>query len=542
MDTTLNLSADYGLNRPQEMLTGPIYTKAQIRDQIKISRYSRVIESGEPVPWFSRVIEEISAGNYPGLLTLGHEFALSLGILNRVLDRMAPRVYQMDRMPLACELETLRLMLSRDAEELHLVQLAGEREISDRDVRGLFFAITGSNVGQAMKLVSEHRLDLTYKYVWEQGLAKFLENRYRVVKGIPEREYSRQEIIDTLTLPVIFDEAALIQRFTGEDDIAEGEGQDIRDQLALENAHRAEALSRINSVYSQMQAGEMDYSRLERALGEARMELEISNIQRAGIDALREYIRGQAVTGARRLALRYEFVCPTVSSDLSEAGCSIARSFYGQAQSSKKGSLYIRAEVLNNLRPFVASGECHRLPGNYMLALIRTLDGEEHYLICKQTSKQDQDAFNLRLLANFYFFEVPHKAVYHLLNYYMELNSGGIRTMQAVRKLIVASPIIIGLGGLVGVLYYIVFSQPVEGFMLGAGILLLGALIAAKNGYEEEINPVVHQKIPSYISRKNGRVTATTQTLDLSSLGAGGDSLPDDDEPEGGQAAAIAND
>ena len=110
----------YGLNRPQETVTGPIYTKAQIRDQIKIARYNRVIESGEQVPWFSRMIEEISAGNYPGLLTVGHEYALSLGILNRVLDRMAPKVYQMERMPVACELETLRLVLSKDADELKL--------------------------------------------------------------------------------------------------------------------------------------------------------------------------------------------------------------------------------------------------------------------------------------------------------------------------------------------------------------------------------------------------------------------------------------
>ena len=87
----------------------------------------------------------------------------------------------------------------------------------------------------------------------------------------------------------------------------------------------------------------MDYAKLERALGDAKMELEISNIQKAGIDELREYLRTQAVVGARRLALRYEFVCPTVSSDLTEAGRSIARSFYGQAQSSKKGSLFLCA-------------------------------------------------------------------------------------------------------------------------------------------------------------------------------------------------------
>ncbi|MFC1544688.1 hypothetical protein ACFL4X_00835 [Gemmatimonadota bacterium] len=526
-----NFPAYGGLNKQRETTTGTTFTKAQIRDQIKISRYGRLIETCEQIPYFSRIIEEINAGNYPGLLTVSHEFALSLGILNRALDRMVPRVYQMDRMPIACELEALRIMFGPDAGELQLAELGGEKEISDRQVRRLYFALSGSsNIGETMKLIAELKLDALHRYIWEHGLIGFLINRYKLMKGHPEGEISRAEIIDTLSLPAIFDEAMLIQRFTGEENDPEGEGIDIRDQLALESTRKAEGMSRINSVYRQIQAEELDYEKLERAMGDANMDLEISHIQKAGIDWLKEYIRTNAVTGARQIALRYEFVCPTVSSsDLVEAGRLIGKSFFGQAQNSKKGSMFLRSEVLNNLRPFVASGSCHRLPGNYLLALVQTMDGEEHYLICKQNSKLEQDAFNLRLLADFYFFERPQKAVIHLLQYYLEFQSGGIRTLQAFRKLLFASPIVVGLAALVSVLYYIVLAQPGEALLVCAGIVLIGSLIAAKNGYEEAINPAIHQKIPSYISRKNGRVTATTSSLNLSSLAEKSNGVPDDE-------------
>ncbi len=496
----------------------PMSTKAQIRDQIKIARYSRLIEQGEQVVYFSRIIEEIAAGNYSALLTISYEYGISLGPINRVLDSLARRLYRFDRMPLACELETLRLMLGPDAVELQIEALGGEREIGDAQVRKLYFMISDtSNPGTAMEFIRGQKLDQLFSFIWSRGLQKYLEVRYRVLKGPLEEELGVREIIGQVGLPAIFDEALLIQRFGGQEEKQNGEGIDIRDQLAHESVIRAEALSKINTVYRLLDAEKIDFEKLERAMSEAGMKFEINNIQKAGINALAGYVRANSITGARKIALRYEFVFPAIlESDITEAGPAIARSFYNQSLNSQKGHFYLRSEVLCNFRPIVASGDCHRLQDNYMLALLTTTDSEEHYLICRQNSKLDRDTFNIKLLANFYLRDMPQKAAANLIRSYIDVMSGGIRTMQAFRKVLFASPIVVSITALVSILYYIVFSSLGEAMLIGVGIMMIGSLLAAKSGYEEEIDPISHQKIPSYISRKDGKVTATTKSLDLS--------------------------
>ncbi len=510
-----------------------MHTKAQIRDQIKIARYNRLIEQGEEVVYFSRIIEAIAAGNYSALLTISFEFGISLGPLNKALDTLARRVYRFDRMPLSCELETLRILLSPDAGKLQLEQLGSAKEVSDSQVRRLYFLITGAaNPGTVMEFVHTLELEPLFRFIWSRGMQKYLELRYRVLKGPLEEDLGIREIIGQIGLPAIFDEAMLIQRFSDQSDKQNSEGGGIRDQLAHESVIKAEALTKISTVFRLLNSGEIDFEKLERAMNDAGMELEISNIQKAGIEVLADYVRANSVTGARAIALRYEFVCPgALESDLAPAGASIAGSFFNQSRNSKKGRFYLRSEVLYNLRPFIASGACHRLPGNYMLALLRAVDGEEHYLICKQSSRQDQDLFNIRMLANFYLHGKPRKAVARLINDYLELNSGGIRTMQAIRKVLFASPVVVSLAVLISILYYIVFSAMGESILIGAGLLLIGSLIAAKSGYEEEINPLDHQKIPSYLSRKDGKVTATTQSLDLNPP----DNGQEEQEPAGTQ-------
>ena len=95
--------------------------------------------------------------------------------------------------------------------------------------------------------------------------------------------------------------------------------------------------------------------------------------------------------------------------------------------------------------------------------------------------------------------------------------------MQAIRKVLFASPIVISLTGLVSILYYVVFHAAGESMLIGVVIMLIGSMIAARNGYDEAIDPIVHQKIPSYIARKDGKVTATTKSLDFSQLDGGQD-------------------
>ena len=85
--------------------------KNYIKEQIRINRFSSLIEHSEVIYYFRRIIEEINACNYPGLLTISYEFSLVLSVLDKMLDRKAHEVFRLDQMPKACEIQALRMIL-----------------------------------------------------------------------------------------------------------------------------------------------------------------------------------------------------------------------------------------------------------------------------------------------------------------------------------------------------------------------------------------------------------------------------------------------
>ena len=489
--------------------------KSYIRDQIKLGRLATLTEQCEPIDYFRRIIEEINARNYTGLLAISHEYSLALGPLDRMLDRKASQYYSFDQMPKACEIQALRLILSPDAQKIGLLQLGGERELDDFSVRKLYFWIFGARLEQEeMALVEELGLKRVFQYIWEQGLRRYFNARYNAIKGIPSTELSIKEAIEELTLPVILDEDEVIRRFAGMPLGTEAEKQDLRDQLAQENAKRSEALARIESIYREFAGEEINFKRLKKTMLEARMEVEVANIEQEGLSSLRDYIRRQGVTGAREVALRYDFVCPAVlESDPAQARHAIASSFFTQAGKSVKGKYFLRAEVLSNLKTVVRKGQSWKLPGGYVLSQLQIMDGEDHYLFARNPSRAEQYTFNLVTLSNFIFHEVPVNAASNVVRYFIRALAGGIRTSNAVRKMLLALPIVLGLAALVGVLYYMIFEDPVQSILVGGGITFIGMAIAGKNGYDEPVTPVGHEKIPSYLARKGGKTTATNAAL-----------------------------
>ena len=494
-----------------------MFSKNYIREQIKINRFSSLIEQGEVIDYFHRIIEEINACNYSGLLAISYEFQLVLSLLDKMLDRKAHEVFRLDQMPRSCEIQALRMILSPTVEEKKLVCLAGERELEDSEVRKLFFTLFSGNSGeQIIGCVNELALRRMFDFIWDKGLQKYFNSRYRALKNIPEKDLGVEQIIKEIGLPALLDESSLIKRYSDfkmEDD---KRIRDLRDKLSYESRYKAEANVKLDRIYGMFEEYPCDFWILRKEMLDFKMDLEVDSIEQKGINCLKDYIRSKAVLGAHEIASRYDFICPAVSDrDLAQARRVISSSFFEQAQKTRKGKYFLRAEVLYNIKSFVKSGECYKLPDGYLLAVIRMLDGEEHFLFGRYPSRTEKDAFNLAAIGFFYLLDSPIKAVSRLVKHYIDSVAGSVRMNNAFKKILLAFPVVLSFAVLVGILYHMTLGNPAEAVLVGGGIMFIGMAIAGKNGYDEEVTPASHEKIPGYVSRKGGKVTAATAALEL---------------------------
>jgi|GEM_PF-2155384 len=493
-----------------------MFSKSYIRDQVKIGRFNSLIEQGELLDYFRRIIEEINARNYSGLLTISYEFQLVLSVLDKMLDRKAHEVFRLDLMPKSCELQTLRMILSPTAKDKKLVCLSGERGLDDSEVREFYFTLFSDQPGEdIIGLVNELGLRRIFDYIWDKGLHKYFNSRYRSLIGVPEDDLDVEKIIEEIGLPALFDESSLIKHFSDFEIVDDKGIKDLKDKLSHESAMKAKANIKLDRIYGMLAKYPCDFWLLRKAMLGFKMDLVVESIEQGGINCLKDYIRSKAVMGAREIASRYDFICPMVSdTDMAQARRVISSSFFAQAQKTRKGKYFLRTEVLYNLKPGVKDGECYKLPGGYLLAVIRLIDGEEHYLFGRYPSRTEKDAFNLAAIGFFYLLDSPMKAVAQLVKYYMDSITGSVRINNALKKMLLALPLVLSLAMLVGVLYYLTLGGPAEAILVGGGIMFIGMVIAGKNGYDEDVTPASHEKIPGYLARREGKVTATSVPLE----------------------------
>ena len=493
-----------------------MFSKKYIREQIKFNRLKSLLEQARPVPYFQRLIEEINARSYSGLLALSYEFGLSLSFLDKILERKAPEIFKLEQMPKSCEISALRLMLSPGAADKGLIDFSTEREVDDKDVRRLYFlAFAPHSEERLIELIEQLGLASMLDYIWKEGLSKFLHQRYRVLAGEQESERPVEEIVEKAGLSALFDENKVIKHYA---DIKMAEGsttEDLKEKLSLENTLKAEASEKLNRIFEILGEDSLDTRLLKRKMLDLHMDTEVAAIEHEGISSLKEYIRSKGLLGAHEVALRYDFVYPSVSgSDMYRARNIIRNSFFTQAQKTPKGKIFIRSEVLYNLRLSVKSGECFQLPGGYLLSIIHTVDQDEHYLFGRYPSRLERDGFNLLTIGCFNYFESPIEAVTQIVKFYMDKMAPDIRWRNALKKMIIALPIVLSLSVLVGAVYYLTLGIPGEAFLLASGIMLVGMAISGKNGYDEEITPASHEKIPEYMVRKGGKIMTVALDLD----------------------------
>ncbi len=486
----------------------PLLNKHQIKEQLKLGRLAALQEEGQELDWFQALAGELVARNYQGLKTLSYEYGLSLSLLGRYLEHRAAEVFKEGRMPRCCEIATLRLMLSTRAESKNLVSLYGARELDEAEARRFYFALFDLTPRRELSaLAEEFEVPRLYELVWEKGLQRFFNFRYRQLKGVPDKELAVTEVIAALGLTALFDEHRIIRRYVELRD-ADRKG-DLRDNLAAENALKNEAAARFQLFREMFEQYPCDFRRLRRVMAELRLEEELDAVEREGLEHLKDYIRAKAVIGAHEVALQYELVCPAVSGDdLEYARRKISGSFYSQGLKSKKGRQFLRTEVLCNLQlPFVGA-RCFAFPGGYLLAVILGAEGDEHYLYGRFPSKYEQQGFLQHCLGQLCSHGTVSRAVQRVVARYLEELTGDLQVSNAIRKVLFALPLVLGLSALIGVLYFLTLGGVVEAAMIGGLIMLIGMGIAAKNGFDEEIKPAGHEKIPSYLVRRKGKVAA----------------------------------
>jgi hypothetical protein len=485
--------------------------KSYIRDQLKLGFLEKLTAESENLDYCQRVVEEIRRRNYAGLTALSTEYGISLAPLYHVLEINARKYLKGDRMPRSCEIVVLELMLSSRADEMHLVNLSGERGLSETEIIELYFLICNHQPGESEikrlnELIDSHELKNLRDYIWDQGLHKFFNARYRTLKGIPEAELSVKQVAEALSMTVVFDEVLVVKSYVEKEMKSQVQAKDIKEELYCESTLKNSAFEKIEKIYRMFDNYPCDFGYLREAMLDLDMNEEVAQIETDGISMLKDYVRSKSVIGAHELARCYEFVCPVVSSDdMDGARRAISSSFLSQASKSNKGKTFLHREALYNLRSGVRTGRCYRLSSGHLICVFNTEDQGEHYLFGYFPSHREQDTFVLKCLSYFYLCETYQAAVIRVVKDYINSLSGNIHLSNALKKIFVALPLGLGLGLMIGIIFSFVIGGIFEAFVVGGGILLIGVIISGKNGYDEEITPASHERIPDHVNRHHGK-------------------------------------
>jgi len=499
-----------------------IMNKNSILNQIKLNRTSTLLAESQEVDYFRRIIEDVGARNYPRLAAIGNEYGITLAPLFRALEKKAVEIFRQEIMPKSCEIALLQLMLSSKADERRLINLAPQQELPEQTVVDLYFLLfsaqfSDSDIDQFNGMIDEYGLKKLRDFIFDNGLQRWFNIRYKMVKVAPEEDISINQVIEQISLPVIFDESLVVRRYVTLRLEKDTRARDMKEDLYIENSLRVEAGEKLRRLYEMFDFYPCDFVRLKEILIDLNMHEELCRIELEGINHLKDYVRNRSVIGAQEVALRYDFVAPATSGvDLSAARKAVSASFLSQALKNKKGKVFLRAEALYNLNSSLRSGQCFHLPNGYLLAILHTADQVDHYLFGRYGSGVEQSSFALGAIAAFLCQETGQKAVRSIVLGYMESLAGEIRVNNAIKKTIYALPLILGLAVMVALVYYFTIGGIAGSLALGSGLAAIGVAIAAKNGYDEEVTPSSHERIPEYLSRQQGKVVMTsinTETL-----------------------------
>ena len=500
------------IDRKSIIRSGYYMNKNIIKAHLQQNTLNALLTGAVEIGYAEKILEQINKRDYSGLADVSSEFNISLQPLYKVLETRGVEYLKGDRMPVSCEIAVLRQMLSMRAADLKLIDVYEGKKIHENIIHNLFFLIfspriSGGDIDKLYEILESNQLKRLRNYIWDQGLMKYLNNRYVMEKELPETQLSIVQVVEEIGIKKIFNEDQIVKRYlnlidTGKKGILES---GLKEDLHEVHFHREKVIKGLEEISGMIENYPCDFGDLRKMMREIKMDDEIAAIESEGIMILKDYIRSKSVTGSQDVAEMYGFIAPLTSSDEpSVARNMICASFVIQALKAEKGRVFLRKEALYNIIPKLSTCRAFLIQGSHILLVVKTSEKAEHYFFGQTLSSFDQEQFIVNCLANFYRVDAYQQAIKNFIYGYVHSLASDIRMNNAFKKVAIAFPLALGLAAMVGVIYFFTLGGLSMTLAVAACIFAIGVIIAAKNGYDQKITPSSHEKIPEYYSRAHG--------------------------------------
>ena len=196
------------------------------------------------------------------------------------------------------------------------------KKIHENTVHNLFFLIfaprmSAGDIDKLYEIIESNQLKRLRNYIWDQGLMKYLNNRYVMEKDLPDTQLSIVQIVEEIGVKNIFNEQQIVKRYldlvdTGKKGILES---GLKEDLHEVHFHREKVVRGLEEIYELIESYPCDFGDLRKKMKEIKMDDEIAAIETEGIIILKDYIRSKSVTGAQDVAEMYGFIAPLTSSE-----------------------------------------------------------------------------------------------------------------------------------------------------------------------------------------------------------------------------------
>ena len=179
------------IDRKSITRSGYYMSKNLIKAHLQQNTLNALLTESVEIGYAEKILEQINKRDYSGLADVSGEFNISLQPLYKVLETRGVEYLKGDRMPVSCEIAVLRQMLSTRAADLKLIDVYEGKKIHENTVHNLFFLIfaprmSAGDIDKLYEIIESNQLKRLRNYIWDQGLMKYLNNRYVMEKDLPD--------------------------------------------------------------------------------------------------------------------------------------------------------------------------------------------------------------------------------------------------------------------------------------------------------------------------------------------------------------------
>lgn len=479
-------------------------TKSMLRDQIK-TRGAALLQGEQEADYFRRVFELAREYDYDGILDLSRSQPEVFKPFFKTLEQQAEQILQQEEPAASFLFFLVRRLFAPDDEQSDDEGFAGETSLTDKQVLELYLLLNSRPFGLTeirilRTRINDWKLDRLRDRIWEIGLTRFFNDRYRKLKNLQTPDITIREIFGKARLFKLLDENELLDNYVFDRLGRSKSMTGMKSDLYLEKKVRQEAIELRDRLTQAFEAPEFNYGYIKKVFEDLHMEREIEFIERHGVNSLKEHLDDRWREGAGEVARIHDFRFD----EAGEGGAGVPvsrinRSFMSQASQSARGKSFLHWEAILNRRSLSDEASCHFLTENFVAVRLLQEEGAEHVLLVQINSERERDRFISRCLSAFFSSGNPGRAARGIVEACRESKSGAIRLRKAIRNALIALPVVGVISFMLAWIYNITMNNMGEGAVLGLVVGLLGVSIAARNGYTQKINPEEHAEIPDHI-------------------------------------------